>query len=835
MTTRSGKPRRDDITNSYDALLLARAKPLDGRPRNAADSALAARTVREWGAEWLLRRERDGLRSVKDDRVRWEVHVLSFAPWADDPLTSVTRELAREWFSLLGERKSSAAGHRRRQPLAAQTLRNILNLVRRAFADAMDDGLIALNPFAGLRVHRSRAATTRELSTVIAFEEQPKALAAVPYPERWIVEFALGSGMRQGEQWALLLRDLELNSPRPSAVIRFGKGDGPTKGGRVRRIFLFGLALEAARAWLGVLSIYAPQNPLGLVFPRRDGKRRRKSEVFRSFERLSKALGRPVRWHDLRHTCGTSLAAGWWGDRWSVEALRVHFGHSTVKVTEGYVRLAAELAGDAAARMPVQSVFREPDTRPPKQKTRGNAVKENHVDANAAIGDTEPSGRGSQAVRHRFAKPDADLPGSTPQGVEPENEPSTGELVAAEEARVSVVVDRVRGAGDGWIGRFRHEVRTLLRAVEDQTARANENAAFRAEDDARNERDELARKLARAEENAGRDVHRYTLGTNGVSHGPVGVPQLDVVSPALHGESARAPLSLGHVEGPTGHSEKRARTLGGAPLTFAGNDRVRIIRGPLAGLAGVIVCPVGHAPGFYWVAVGGNTTADKVCGADLDLFPRGFADEHRAASPMVAEPAPPEARAAHAATASKDWSGLAVGNYGRITSVADVGHFTRDHINAVGLIESISADGPGEVMFLLRVGNETGWAPRSSLSVAPAPVVVPPEAFGATELGATGPHWSRVLFTVNADEERETSSEPLEHDEDDEPDALLDAALAARNDARRERDAALARLAVAEQNEAAKAAQLREAIGLLNDIDREGARIATWLDAQVKK
>lgn len=45
---------------------------------------------------------------------------------------------------------------------------------------------------------------------------------------------------------------------------------------------------------------------------------------------------RRVRWHDLRHSCGTSLNAGWWGRVWSLEEIRDLLGHSSVKVTEIY-------------------------------------------------------------------------------------------------------------------------------------------------------------------------------------------------------------------------------------------------------------------------------------------------------------------------------------------------------------------------------------------------------------------------------------------------------------------------------------------------------------------
>ncbi len=285
-----------------------------------------------------------------------------FASWADSPLSGVTRADARTWFSELGARHSSNTKHRhRKRVLAAQTLRNVLNLVRRAFGDAVEDGLIPSNPFEGLKVHRSRGASTKEKWTVLRPEEQTAAIEAVAAPEKWIIALALGSGIRQGEQRHLHLCDVTVSGPSPSMVIRFGsdedneEGDdasGPTKGGDPRVVPLFGLALQAMRAWLLVLPSFAPENPQGLAFPTRAGKLRSRGKTFRSWRHLEKAVGRHVRWHDLRHTCASSLVGGWWGGQaWTLEEVRVLLGHSSIAVTEKYAHFASGTVERAAARM----------------------------------------------------------------------------------------------------------------------------------------------------------------------------------------------------------------------------------------------------------------------------------------------------------------------------------------------------------------------------------------------------------------------------------------------------------------------------------------------------
>jgi len=57
-----------------------------------------------------------------------------------------------------------------------------------------------------------------------------------------------------------------------------------------------------------------------------------------------------VRWHDLRHTCASSLVAAWWGPAWRLELVREVLGHSSITVTERYAHLAASVLDDAGAQ-----------------------------------------------------------------------------------------------------------------------------------------------------------------------------------------------------------------------------------------------------------------------------------------------------------------------------------------------------------------------------------------------------------------------------------------------------------------------------------------------------
>jgi hypothetical protein len=184
-------------------------------------------------------------------------------------------------------------------------------------------------------------------------------------PERWIILFGMGTGLRQGEQWNLHIADVHLDAAEgPWINVKYGSKGRPPKNRRPRKVPLFGMALEAGRAWLEHLPSYAPSNPEGLMFPTPfkakrkksggrefdGGARRQVGKTPSAWTKVKTTLGeRKVWWHLLRHTAATSLLCGWWGRRWSLEEVSKFLGHSSVKVTERYAHLLeSELATIAA-------------------------------------------------------------------------------------------------------------------------------------------------------------------------------------------------------------------------------------------------------------------------------------------------------------------------------------------------------------------------------------------------------------------------------------------------------------------------------------------------------
>ncbi len=300
------------------------------------------------------------------------------------------------------------------KPLSTSTINNVMILVRVAFDRAVELGVLEVSPMKGVKMPRGRKRSTDvrtvDAWTVLESEEQQALLRALA-PEsalvRALVTTAIGTGMRRGEILHLRWEDVGLDAREPWVMVRYGKKDGPTKGGRPRRIPLFGLALEAMRAWADIarprrfgLAVGLAENgcyvesaraPLansaadiaggaiapaaavgataetglqssengtitsvigeeparrlkGCVFPNDMGAARLKIPA-RAFARALKRAGidRNVRWHDLRHTCATSLLEGMWGPAWSVTEVQQLLGHKSASTTERYLHARSRL------------------------------------------------------------------------------------------------------------------------------------------------------------------------------------------------------------------------------------------------------------------------------------------------------------------------------------------------------------------------------------------------------------------------------------------------------------------------------------------------------------
>lgn len=287
-----------------------------------------------YGIDFMARRARTRPKSIDQDVDRWRIYVETWEcfQW---PLVEIRRGDVRRWVDGLHGR-----------PLADQTVRNTLNLVRGCLQAALDDGVIASNPAYNLRIHAR--GSVEDVWDYLRPDEQLKLLRYPKMPEhlRAMMGFAIGTGLRWGEQRTLTLEDVHLDGAAPYVHVR-RSAKGSTKNTRHRRVPLFGLGLAAATALVRLAK--SRRNPRGLLCLPPRGEAYRSKNGPRLGKWLVRAeVKREIRWHDLRHTCGSSLVAGWWGHKWQLIEVRDLLGHRNISTTERYAHLAGSVVESAA-------------------------------------------------------------------------------------------------------------------------------------------------------------------------------------------------------------------------------------------------------------------------------------------------------------------------------------------------------------------------------------------------------------------------------------------------------------------------------------------------------
>lgn len=363
----------------------------------------------------LDERELDGVRAIESERSRFATDI-EHAEWAQKPLNRITIVDGATWLRGISRRNAFIARGKKRETtdrkVARSTIQRALTLANTIFEEAGPNGrmLIKTNPFRELRVRRRPGdEATRETWTFLLPAEQewfsrPRVTSNgyVKEEERLLTLFSAGCGARQGEQLHLHLDDVHLDvtepcthaacpmGATPHAVLRFGSEGLPRKNNRILYIPLFGYALTAITEWLRLRARL--ELPGTVVFPRSTGKPRSCGKplgnghfkpvgagngthvypargkqpirvgrgkgthafVDRWHEvRTIAGIQRPVRWHDLRHTTGTALVQGHWGEAWTLAEVKEQLGHSSQAVTERYAHLGPTILLRAAKKIQV--------------------------------------------------------------------------------------------------------------------------------------------------------------------------------------------------------------------------------------------------------------------------------------------------------------------------------------------------------------------------------------------------------------------------------------------------------------------------------------------------
>jgi integrase len=316
-------------------------------------------TFHEFGQTVLDRRATQGVRGIRSERHRWKLHV-SNACFAPLPIREVRPKDIRAWVRDMSAKK--AADTRGDRLLTPQSIKRSYALVSSIFTAAIEEELLETNPCNGVKVpKRADEASTKERWTYLTMDEQ-KALAAchaIPWEDRVAIRFAIGTGLRQGEQFSLRIADLHVDGDEPHVVVRFGSPNLPPKSGKARKVPLFGDGLVAAKDAIQLTRDVYRTNPHELVFPTPTGKFRgigkplgrtkvRGKHVCAWKEALALACVRDHKWHALRHTCATNLVTGALGRRWTLEEIQPLMGHSAISITQMYAHVGEDALKRAA-------------------------------------------------------------------------------------------------------------------------------------------------------------------------------------------------------------------------------------------------------------------------------------------------------------------------------------------------------------------------------------------------------------------------------------------------------------------------------------------------------
>jgi integrase len=169
-----------------------------------------------------------------------------------------------------------------------------------------------------------------------------------------LVEFALHTGLRQGEQFRLRWADVDMTNRVVTIPL--------SKSGRTRHVFLNDTAF-------GILRALPSRLKSPYVFPSSTGTTplNARNMLGRVFLPAVKRAGIvDFRWHDLRHTFASRLTmAG--GDLRTVQEL---MGHQTIAMTVRYAHLAPGHLREAVQRISRVRGDTPGDTQPESSETR---------------------------------------------------------------------------------------------------------------------------------------------------------------------------------------------------------------------------------------------------------------------------------------------------------------------------------------------------------------------------------------------------------------------------------------------------------------------------------
>jgi len=256
-----------------------------------------------------------------------------FPVFGAEPLTAITRARIRELIAA-----KTQAG------LSRLSVRNLVAALRAIFNQAVEDGLLAVNPATRFGRYLQHRQDARAAVAVLTEEEVARLFAAAArwYPEHEVlVRLLFLTGLREGEAFGLQWGDLDLAGGflevRRTVDVRGGRWlVVPPKSGRSRRVDLPEL-LRATLAGFKSLreaeAVVEGREPSPWVFPAlQDPSKPLNASWFRRhvwYPLLAKAELRQIRVHDARHTYASLLLQR--GE--PVGYVKEQLGHASIQMT----------------------------------------------------------------------------------------------------------------------------------------------------------------------------------------------------------------------------------------------------------------------------------------------------------------------------------------------------------------------------------------------------------------------------------------------------------------------------------------------------------------------
>ena len=252
--------------------------------------------------------------------------------------------------------------------LASKTVRNVLTFLHSVFEHAIDRGLIVENPVRrATRPGRRRQGDANPDLQFLNVEELDAVIRAIPDdvvlrtpkpsrkgrpgpappppPDvlgpvlRVLILAAATTGLRQSELLGLRWRDVDWTIQRVRVRNAFVRGehssDGKSDLSTRRSVPMADRLARELDRWSRTTA-YGHDDDFVFAHPQ-SGKPLDRSKVTKRFKAACTAAGvRPVRFHDLRHTFGTRLAA----TGQPIRSIQEFLGHADVKTTQIYMHYA---------------------------------------------------------------------------------------------------------------------------------------------------------------------------------------------------------------------------------------------------------------------------------------------------------------------------------------------------------------------------------------------------------------------------------------------------------------------------------------------------------------